>query len=101
MEERFNEKYTISTIKHPTIQLIWGTMSAYGKAGIYFLKHNTTMDDAKYAEQLKHKLLTHMAIHQSLVFMHDVAPYHRSKIVTQFLIENHIKILDWPGNSPN
>ena len=76
-------------------------MSANGKAGIYFLKPNTTMDGAKYAEWLKHKLLTHMAIHQSLVFMHDDAPYHRSKIVTQFLTENHIKILDWPGNSPN
>ena len=59
------------------------------------------MDGAKYAEWLKHKLLTHMAIHQSLVFMYDVAPYHRSKIVTQFLTKNHIKILDWPENSPN
>ena len=39
-------------------------MSANGKAGIYFLKPNTTIDGDKYAEWLKHKLLTHTAIHQ-------------------------------------
>ena len=59
------------------------------------------MDGAKYAELLKDKLLTHMAIHQSLIFMHDGAPCHRSKIVKQFLTENHSKILDSCGNSPN
>ena len=74
-------------------------MSANGKGGIYFLNPNTTMDGTKYAELLKDKLLTHMAIHQSLIFMHDGAPCHWSKIVKQFLKENHIKILD--GNSPN
>ena len=42
-----------------------------------------------------------MATHQSLIFMHDAAPCHRSKIVKQFLTENYMKILDWPGNSPN
>ena len=81
--------------------MIWDTMSANGKAGIYFLKPNTTMDGAKYAKLLKDQLLTHMAIHQSLIFMHDGAPCHWSKIVKQFLTENHIKILDWSRNSPN
>ena len=76
-------------------------MGANGKGGIYFLKQNSTMDGAKYAELLKDKLLTHMAIHQSLIFMHDGAPCHRSKIVKQFLTENHAKILDSSGNSPN
>ena len=76
-------------------------MSANGMAGIYFLKPGTTMSGAKYAELLKDKLLTHMAIHQSLIFMHDGAPCHQSKIVKQFLTKNHIKILDGPRNSPD
>ena len=42
-----------------------------------------------------------MAIHQLLIFMHDGATCHWSKIVKQFLTKNHIKILDWPGNSPD
>ena len=56
-------------------------MSANGTAGIYFLKPGTTMNGAKYAELLKDKLPTHMAILQSLIFMHDGAPCHQSKIV--------------------
>ena len=37
MGERFNEKNTIFTMKHPPTQMIYGTMSANGMAGIYFL----------------------------------------------------------------
>ena len=58
-------------------------------------------EGAKHAEMLKDKLPTHMAVHQSLIFVHDGAPCQQSKIVKQFLIENYIKILDWPGNSPD
>ena len=76
-------------------------MSANDTASIYFLKPAITMNGAKHAELLKDKLPTHIAIHQSLIFIYDGAPYHQSKIVKQFLIENHIKILDWPGNSPD
>ena len=75
-------------------------MSANGMAGIYFLKPNTTMNSAKYAELLRDKLPTLMAIHQSLIFMRDGAPCHKSKIVKQCFTKNYIKILDWPGNSP-
>ena len=59
------------------------------------------MNVAKYAELLRNKLPTHITIHQSLVFMHDGAPCHRSKIAKQFFAENHIKILNWSGNSPD
>ena len=77
-----------------------GATNANGTAGIYFLKPNTTRNGAKYAELLRDKLPTHMAIHQSLIFMRDGAPCHQPKIVKQYFTENHIKILDWPGNSP-
>ena len=79
--------------------MILGAMSANGTAGIYFLKPGTTMNRAKYAELFTDKLPTHMAIHQSLIFIYDGAPCHRSKIIKQFFTENHIKILDWSGNS--
>ena len=76
-------------------------MSANGMAGIYFLKPGTTMNGAKHAKLLKDELTTHMTIHQSFIFMHDGAPDHWSKIFQEFLTENQIKILDWPGNSPD
>ena len=33
--------------------------------------------------------------------MHDGAPCHRFKIVTTFLKSKKVKVLDWPGNSPD
>ena len=46
MGERFDAKYTISTVKHPPTKIIWGAMCANGTAGIYFLKHGTIMNCA-------------------------------------------------------
>ena len=43
-------------MKHSPTQMIWGAMSANGTVGIYFLRAGTTMNGAKYAELLKHKL---------------------------------------------
>ena len=31
--------------------------------------------------------------------MHDRAPGHKSRLVQQFHDTQHIKVLDWPGNS--
>ncbi|KAG1696946.1 Transposable element Tcb2 transposase [Nymphon striatum] len=72
---RFNEKYTISTMKHPPSEMVWGAISEHGVAGISFLPPGTTMNDG--------------------------APCHRSKVAKTFLAENRIKVLDWPGNSPD
>jgi len=33
--------------------------------------------------------------------MHDGAPAHKSKIVTKFLDDNNINVLEWPRNSPD
>ena len=42
-----------------------------------------------------------MTVHNCEIFMHDGAPCHRSKIVTTFLKSKTVKVLDWPGNSPD
>ena len=33
--------------------------------------------------------------------MHDGGPAHKSKIVTEFLNNHNIHVLEWPGNSPD
>ena len=42
-----------------------------------------------------------MNVHQCDTFMHDDAPCYRSKLVNLFLQENQVKVLDWPGSSPD
>ena len=55
----------------------------------------------RYLNVLKEKLELHMNLHQCDTFMHNGAPCHRLKLVSAFLPENQVKVLDWPGNSPN
>ena len=33
--------------------------------------------------------------------LHDGAPCHKAKVITEFLIGSGIGIVDWPGNSPD
>ena len=35
------------------------------------------------------------------IFQQDLAPCHTAKKVKKVFEENHIKVLDWPGNLPN
>ena len=96
---RFNEKYTISTMKHPPNQMIWGAISKHGVAGIFFLPPGTTMNGPRYIELLAEKLKIYMAVHNCTIFMQDGAPCHGSKVAKTFLAENRIKVLDWPATA--
>ena len=95
---RYEDRYTIQTMKHPPSIMVWGAMSARGTAGLYFLQPGTTMNGTKYLDLLKDKLEIHMNVHECNVFMHDGAPCHRAKSVKSFLREKNIDFLDWPGN---
>ena len=35
------------------------------------------------------------------IFMQDGAPAHRANTTRQFLANRHVRLLDWPGNSPD
>ena len=59
------------------------------------------MNGQKYVDLLKDKLELHMNVHNCNIFMQDGAPCHGSKIVSEFLKEKKIKVLYWPGNSPD
>ena len=57
------------------------------------------MNGSRYLNVLKEKLELHMNVHHSDTFMFDGDTCHRSKLVSSFLQENQVKILDWPGNN--
>lgn len=99
--KRYDERYTVMTMKHPPSQMVWGAMSAMGTSGLFFLEKNTTMNGEKYKKLLQDKLILHMRVHQCSVFMHDGAPCHRSRTVKDFLNQANVTVLDWPGNSPD
>ena len=99
---RFDPKFTIKTVKHPVSVMMWGAFSGnMGRAGLYFLPKNMTMKGSNYIYVLKHHMLAFWRIHQCDHFMYNGAPAHKSKSISKFLTEHNIKVLKWPGNSPD
>ena len=90
--KRFDQRYTVQTMKHPQSQMIW--------SAIYFVENNT-INSEKYLAMLKDKLNIHMNVYQCNVFTQDGAPCHRTKKVTEYLNSEKIEILQRPGNSPD
>ena len=99
---RYNERYTVKTVKHPESVMVWGCFSGEkGRGGLYFLPKNVTMKGSNYIDVLKNHLIPFFNIHGCDVFMHDGAPAHKSRAVTHFLQGQNIPTIDWPGNSPD
>ena len=86
-------------MKHPPSVMIWGAISTQGTAGLFFLDPGTTMNGKKHLELMKEKLELHTAVHNCEIFLHDGAPCHRAKNVTDFRKTKNIKLLEWPRNS--
>lgn len=100
---RYHPRYTAKTVKHPASVMVWGIFSGENGAGdLFFLPKNTTMRAENYLDVLKDHMHHFFDTHQpGGVFMHDGAPCHKAKLVTEFLEEYHITVLEWPGNSPD
>ena len=88
--KRFDERYTIPTVKHSPSQMVCGAMSRNGVAALSFLPPGTTMNGPKYVQMLSEKLKLHLQVHNCQIFMQDGAPCHRSKVAKNFLDSNNI-----------
>ena len=92
----------MKTVKHLESLIVWGSFSSINGRGVcIFLPKNVTMMGDKYIEVLRDHLLPFMQIHGCHTFMHNSAPPHKILRRLQFLFENTIDVLDWPGNSPD
>jgi transposase len=54
-----------------------------------------------FLDGLKKHLLSFIEFHKATHFRQDGAPCHKSKKITDFLKENKLQVIDWPGNSPD
>jgi transposase len=99
--DRFDARYTVKTVKHPEKVMVWGCFSHHGRGGLSFLPKGVMMNKEKYLETLTSHLIPFMARHKTTDFLQDGAPCHTAKIVTAFLAKKKLKVLDWPGNSPD
>ena len=99
--QRYLPKFTTSIVKHSPSVMVWGCMSGKGSGSLWVMPKNTTITSKVYLDVLKEKLDPSMTMLGSDTFQQDGAPVHTAKIVKTWLSEKNIKLLDWPGTSPD
>lgn len=89
-------------VKHPEKKMFWGCFSDDGPGTL----HPVTgmMNSDAYIEVLQRKLIPEMQKqfpNGDGTFQQDLAPCHTSRKVQQFMKNNNINTMTWPGNSPD
>jgi len=91
-----------ATVKYPTSVMIWGAISVYGPGRLYIV--DGIMRHEQYIKLLETRLIPQMSQwfpQGDGIYIQDGAPCHTAKRVLNFLTQHNIRLLDWPGNSPD
>lgn len=102
VNERFNKRYTIGTVKFGGGNIkVWSCFSWFGVGPLYQVVGN--MDQLQYREILQNQMLPYAAefMPNNWVFQHDNDPKHTARSVKNWLRENNIQVLKWPAQSPD
>lgn len=81
--------------------MIWGCFSYFGVGNIEIIEG--TMDSAYYIDIISRNLMysaEKMGI-RNFIFQQDNDPKHTSRLTKEYFLENNIKLLDWPAQSPD
>ena len=102
VNQRYNPKYQIPTVKHGGGNvMVWGAFT-YGKV---FPLHRILgkMDKKVYKNILIHHLVPYVrqGMPVGWIFQHDNDPKHTSSDVKAYLKSKKIHVLDWPSQSPD
>ena len=99
----YNPKNTIPTVKHGGGNLmLWGCLSTKETGRLHRIEE--MMNWAMYREILGDKLLPSvraLKMGHGWVFQHDNDPKRTAKATKEWLKKKHIKVLEWPSQSPD
>lgn len=101
-KSRYCSRYVLPKVKQCPSIMIWGAITANGRAGIWIMPADTTINAKTYIEILQEKLPLHLSIQNCSIFQQDGAPCHTAKSVKAWLQSAGITLLEkWPGSSPD
>lgn len=93
---------TRPAVRHPVKVMVWGMFYYYDTGRLHVCEGN--MNKERYLGVLRTCMkpqLDDWFGEDDCIFMQDRAPCHTAKIVSAYLRELNIRVLDWPGNSPD
>ena len=96
-----NSRYLQPTVRHPPSVMVWGCFSSQDQDGLYCLPKGQTMNASRYISVLDDHLLHFMSIHGCTTFQQDSASCHKAKSVMKWFQTKKVRMLNWPGNSPD
>uniref|UniRef100_A0A8C7RAQ8 Tc1-like transposase DDE domain-containing protein n=1 Tax=Oncorhynchus mykiss TaxID=8022 RepID=A0A8C7RAQ8_ONCMY len=102
-KDEYNPKNIIPTVKHGGGNIILlGCFSAKGTRRLHHIEGR--MDGAMYREILANNLLPSvraLKMGRGWVFQHDNDPKHTARATKEWLCKKHLKVLEWPSQSPD
>ena len=82
--------------------MVVGAVSGAGRAGLWIMPKNTTINGNVYLDILKQKLPPFFNLHNATHFQLDGAPCHGTRAVKTWLAQEKYELLEpWPGSSPD
>uniref|UniRef100_A0AC34QLD3 Transposase n=1 Tax=Panagrolaimus sp. JU765 TaxID=591449 RepID=A0AC34QLD3_9BILA len=102
VNERFNPKYQIPTVKHGGGSImVWGCFTRSGVGPLH--KVEGIMDQFQYRDILEKQMLPFARAKKirGWLFQQDNDPKHTSKTVKDYFKSKKIRVLSWPSQSPD
>jgi hypothetical protein len=99
---RFTPRFLQPTVKHGGGSLmVWGCFHGGGLGPL--VQIHGIMDRFYYRDILNDYMVPYADDNMPLTFtfQHDNDPKHSSKLVREWLLENHVRVLLWPAQSPD
>ncbi|CDQ86387.1 unnamed protein product [Oncorhynchus mykiss] len=103
-KDEYNPKNTIPTVKHGGGNIIlWGCFSAKGTGRLHPIEGR--MDGAMYREIFANNFLPSirraLKMGRGWIFQHDNDPKHTARAAKEWLRKKHLKVPEWPSQSPD
>ena len=80
--------------------MVWGGISLNNKTDLIFIRGNLTAE--RYVEVVQNHILPFAhEIGPDFVLMQDGARAHTSRVITSYLEDSGIQVMNWPPRSPD